>query len=112
MLRVIDYNKNSQKLKQEYNGNIDNPPYYDPYNIHVHNYTKGYIETLQKSNEQEIKTVKNNDDIITYCKICHEIKPDSRPISNTTITSIHSIDTKNIKKQDNPRDNLIDLFFY
>ncbi len=80
--------KTEEKKKYQPGLNSEGP-YYDPEDIHVHRWVKGYI-CGQKSHQKNITTGKKQN--AKYCEICHEI--DNNIITTSTkITSIYDINS-------------------
>ena len=88
--------ENNKQIKKEiYRAGIDrnNGPYYDPKDIHAHQWIFGSIvpqnshsEILKES--ESVKKIYN----VNYCFVCHEIKSEIDLINNTKITSVYKID--------------------
>lgn len=62
--------------------NLKEGPYYDPYDIHIHNWIRGSLKYPQNHREplydRTTVNIKSNDLIEKeYCSVCHELNPDN-----------------------------------
>jgi hypothetical protein len=106
-IHVTFDNKPSQEKKSIYQANSDKTkaPYYDPRDIHVHQWKKGNIvpQNSKDHNISKLSQDKKQYDVL-YCEICHEIK---QTVGNSSgISSVYKIDNiKNSQKIQGPIEN-------
>ncbi len=99
----INEQKNNKKI---YNIGVDRKcgPYYDPRDIHIHEWVFGNI-IPQNSYTLQLDQTKKKQNDVTYCIVCHEVKNEINT-KITKITSVYKIDmlsnieTSNTKKQE------------
>ena len=80
--------KPQKQLKTLYQerSETDQGPFYDPMDIHVHQYITNYINTTQ--DHKDIYLRPSSDlKVKTYCKLCHEMKPDFELSTTKNITA-------------------------
>jgi ribosomal protein L33 len=93
MKRVLVQKQDFSGLKPVY-GSAGESPFYDPYDAHVHKWTKGVILTVQDHKDPGYKSSQNPENAFKmrkYCTVCHELEKTST-ISTTTTTTMNSID--------------------
>lgn len=98
MIKIFEPSEICKGRKPYYNANdTSNPPYFDPYNTHIHKFIKGKLNVYQNSQDPLLNTFSYNKDsklslVNEYCSICHEINYNSLPLTNTFVTPITKID--------------------
>jgi hypothetical protein len=87
---LIIHEKQDDTKKEYYPGaKIEDGPYYDQKDIHVHRWVHGYV-CGQKAHQKNI--IQSKKQYAKYCTICNEI--DNNIVSTKTkITSVHEIDS-------------------
>ena len=103
MRRLLE--SNTKKPKQIYSSiEASEPPYYDPYDIHIHKWTIGIIKDPQNHKEPIYEFSKENERTYTqrmYCSVCHELNLEK--MCNTNFNNYELIDStmSNLKVIDN-----------
>jgi len=122
MRRLLE--SNTKKPKQIYSSiEASEPPYYDPYDIHIHKWTIGIIKDPQNHKEPIYEFSKENEQTYTqrmYCSVCHELNLEK--MCNTNFNNYELIDSvmSNLKviqmnasqmttSQRSPTPNLLDF---
>lgn len=85
-MKRIDH---TPKLKLLFKDATDNPPYYDPNDLHAHVWKTGKLGLEDNPKIQTFATGKLNIMNCVYCKICHTIRD---PFQSTISEDIDTID--------------------
>lgn len=82
--------KSEQKKVYSPDLNRNAGPYYDPKDIHIHQWIRGNV-VPQDSHSKIYSTDKKQNGVL-YCLVCHEIKIEPSLSKSTKITSVYEID--------------------
>jgi hypothetical protein len=75
MKRSAELDKEYISLKPVFNlNNRSNPPYYDPIDLHIHNFKDGKLGLVENPKVPTFNNGKINIKNCTYCKVCHITK--------------------------------------
>lgn len=112
MKRVLVQKQDFSGLKPVY-GSGGEPPFYDPYDAHIHKWKTGVVLTVQDHKDPGYKSSQNPDNsfkIRKYCTVCHELEKLST-ISTTVSTTINSIDKLKPNEENKVLHNELSLNF-
>lgn len=82
MKRVLVAEKEYSSLKPVFGQSGAKPPFYDPYDSHLHIWVDGVLKSEEDHKNMYLsKKVDQSFKRCTYCSVCHEIKPSVNKIT-------------------------------